>query len=438
VLHSLPAQHSVKMPRGQVPMTALAEQLRAAASSGRTAEVARLLAHRRGRAAVNLVSSAAGQTALHLAAAEGHHEIARSLIAAGADVHLLSAGGHSPLCMAVAGGHAAVVRHLLAAGADPGCLSQPLCPTPLYLAAMRGDSDIMAQLLAAGADPNCADSSGVTPLMIASQFGRAEAARLLLAAGADVNARALIGGTALQGAVRQGAPEVVGLLLAAGADANQSDGSAGLKVLHTAAGPDSLSSAAGPLAEHRPDNARQAGVNFRSCIDLAASSASPSSPVDRAAVVRQLVAAGADLEARTDGGNTPLHCAAFWGQAAAVEALLEAGADPRVLDGIGHCPRQHAIVGGHTGIAQMLQQAQLGAVSGSDGPSKRQPSFRPEAAGPATPLPAAAVNPAAAGAATPAPAASDSQRPPHVCAACGQEGLRLQKCSRCKAVRYCG
>ena len=44
--------------------------------------------------------------------------------------------------------------------------------------------------------------------------------------------------------------------------------------------------------------------------------------------VAALLEAGADPDARTEGGLTPLHHAARSGHVAAVAALLEAGADP--------------------------------------------------------------------------------------------------------------
>ena len=47
-------------------------------------------------------------------------------------------------------------------------------------------------------------------------------------------------------------------------------------------------------------------------------------------VMRMLLDAGADHEARYPNGKTPLYCAAEWGRLGAVRVLLEAGARPEV------------------------------------------------------------------------------------------------------------
>lgn len=56
------------------------------------------------------------------------------------------------------------------------------------------------------------------------------------------------------------------------------------------------------------------------------------------AIVRALLAAGANVDGRSARGETPLHCAATAGWPQAVEALLSAGADPRAVDKDGQTP----------------------------------------------------------------------------------------------------
>ena len=61
------------------------------------------------------------------------------------------------------------------------------------------------------------------------------------------------------------------------------------------------------------------------------------------AVVQVLLAADADIEARKDGGQTPLHFAAQLEESGAViEALLAAGADAKAQDDDGETPLHRA------------------------------------------------------------------------------------------------
>jgi hypothetical protein len=103
----------------------------------------------------------AGATALHVAAAAYRHEIAKALIAAGADIRARNRRGAEPL-------HAASV----------GTPSSPAWNPEAQVA-------IIACLIAAGADPNAVDKSGVTPLHRAVRTRCAAAVRALLERGAD-------------------------------------------------------------------------------------------------------------------------------------------------------------------------------------------------------------------------------------------------------------
>ena len=52
-------------------------------------------------------------------------------------------------------------------------------------------------------------------------------------------------------------------------------------------------------------------------------------------VVKQHLAAGTDVNAKNDGGYTPLHYAAFNGHKEIAELLIAKGADVNAKDGIG-------------------------------------------------------------------------------------------------------
>jgi ankyrin repeat protein len=119
----------------------------------------------------------AGDTALHVAAAAYRHDIARRLIAAGADVHAKNRRGAAPLDYAVVG--------------MPG--SEHWNP--------HAQHKTVACLLEAGADPNAPDRAGTRPLHRAVRTRCATAVRALLEGGADPRKTTRRGSTAMRLAI---------------------------------------------------------------------------------------------------------------------------------------------------------------------------------------------------------------------------------------------
>ncbi|DBA74672.1 hypothetical protein WJX79_002453 [Trebouxia sp. C0005] len=72
---------------------------------------------------VNATDSS-GRTALHMAAANNHADVAETLIEAGADVDTRNAEGNTPLHWACLNGCSAVAKVLLDKGANPACLNR--------------------------------------------------------------------------------------------------------------------------------------------------------------------------------------------------------------------------------------------------------------------------------------------------------------------------
>lgn len=73
----------------------------------------------------------------------------------------------------------------------------------------------------------------------------------------------------------------------------------------------------------------------------------------------RLLSLGADPNYRhPDRGNTPLHVAAHAGQAMQVELLVVHGANPTVLDLLGHTPEECARIAGHHQLADRLIETQ--------------------------------------------------------------------------------
>ncbi|MGW6055326.1 ankyrin repeat domain-containing protein [Streptomyces sp. NPDC055189] len=142
------------------------------------------------------------------------------LLGQGAVVDAPDRDGRTALDRAAEQGHADVVRQLVTAGAD---LGQPAGEyqdvTPLCLAAHRGHTAAVGVLLDAGAPTGAQGRRGYVPLVMAATAcneGHPETVDLLLDRGADINA-VMKHRTALDWAVRFGQEEMVHRLLGRGA-----------------------------------------------------------------------------------------------------------------------------------------------------------------------------------------------------------------------------
>lgn len=331
-----------------------------------------------------------GNAPLHWAAATDLPAKVQTLLEAGADIHAENNLGATPLHVAATNQTAGIVTLLLDAGtrlnAGAGAWGTPLLHAISGRQGMthnrrsRGMSEAAINaLLEAGADINAADSTGTTPLM-ESLAGRREGtlANLpmrLLDLGADPNLRDTRGRTPLYTAASDEGPEVIRALLDARADpqALTNDGSS---PLHAAAwrgipevitiladagvDPNGLNDAAqAPLqlaVTRSPSNsgwfpAWSGGARSPTALRVSALLKAGADPNARtpegdtplhlslwhrdSTLVLELVQAGANVDARNAKGETPLHLARAQGRHPAIRAFLRLGADPDARDNAG-------------------------------------------------------------------------------------------------------
>jgi ankyrin repeat protein len=237
----------------------------------------------------------AGATPLILAA--WNFERARLLVEHGAAVNAVTARGITPLLVAAAApGNAITVRYLLDKGADLRARDAD-SEDALTRAALSSDVETLKLLLDRGADPKRADTFGYTALMNATAFRDSQRIRLLLAAGSDPNAFntssdvvkngpiALRHMSALMLAAPFSDQDTITALLKAGARVNEKDIRGMTPLL----------------------------------LSIATDHAQP-------ATVRQLIAAGADLQAKDNNGDSALDWARKIGNPEIVSMLESAGA----------------------------------------------------------------------------------------------------------------
>lgn len=191
----------------------------------------------------------------------------------------------------------------------------------LISAAERGDENAVRTLLQKGASVNARDAHHRTALLAATHANRVAAARVLIAAGADVNAKDDIGDSPYLYAGAEGRNEILKMTLAAGAD---------LKSLNRYGG-----TALIPAAHHgHPETVRillatsidKDHVNNLGWTALLEAVILGDGGAVHTDIVRQLVAAGANVNIADREGVTPLGHARQRGFHAIARTLEAAGA----------------------------------------------------------------------------------------------------------------
>ncbi len=357
-----------------------------------------------------------GMTALHWASLHNDLDMAKLLVAAGAEVDASNRYGIRPLTLACINGNGALVELLLNAGADPNT-ALPGGETALMTAARTGRVGPVKALLAHGADTGAkvhgmgrTDGVGAnafnyrindptifdyetkpeqTALTWAAAEGHAEVLAELIRAGADFRASLPSGFTPLLFAVRNGHLEAVKALVEAGEDVNRRIDpdpewrhmGYGYKLrpaaaaLHVAVENGHFGVAAFLLeADADPNLADAVGYTALHAVPamrrVPPGDANPppdfTGSLSSLDLVRKLAEHGADVNATMTGpglinlgvavlGPTPLLAASQTADIALMKALVALGADPLVRDSANNTALMMA--GSRTGTEQEVARA---------------------------------------------------------------------------------
>jgi len=152
-----------------------------------------------------------GKTSLYLSIEKNRIDIAKMLIAAGADVNMASLEKVTPLIAASYAGSLPLVDLLLEHGAAHEATDR-LHKSALVYAAGMGHTAVVERLLQAGAPIDQTPVDGLTPLMWAAGQGHVDTVKLLLAKGANRALKDERGLTALEMAKEGQHTPVVALL----------------------------------------------------------------------------------------------------------------------------------------------------------------------------------------------------------------------------------
>jgi len=294
-------------------------ELLKAAQAGNVEEVNRLL----DQGADPNEAGPEGVTPLILAAVRGHAAVAGALLDRGAEIDRIDEGSYTALLHAIGLRNDQVTDLLLDRGADPSVGNWHA----FYRAVESGRIPLVQRLLNLGADPNRQEDDGLTPLLLAVGRGDLKLVKVLLKTGADPQKTAQKGLTALDLAIQGGHRDIVQLL--------EKRVAASARSLLAAVNARNVKMVEKLVQQGVPVNVREAEFGY-TALSWAAERGSTR-------IVRCLVAAGANLEARDFLEQTPLWTAMQKDDARIMRVLLDAGANCNVRDRSGDTVLQSAI-----------------------------------------------------------------------------------------------
>lgn len=357
--------------------------LHRAAYTGDLAQVRRLL---QGGARAD-ASNRYGVTPLSLAAGAGSADVVKLLVESGATVRAADAAlrdGQTTLMLAARAGNVEVIDVLLTQGANPNAAERRTGTTALMWAALDDRGDAIRALVRGGAavDARSALTSfphtppGVigdaleegtsyvgqtvlpkgswTALMYAARQGAREAVRALAEAKASLDTADPDGATALALAAINGHAEVVALLLESGANPNPGDRT-GMTPLYAAVDLHTMQ-----LGFGRPDPPPSVVAGSVEMVKtLLAHGANPNARLSTR-ILKRVYTAG---DGKLGKGATPYMRAARGGDVALMKILLAAGADPALAQDNGNSPLLLAAGLGFRGPIGGTEQMALDAIA---------------------------------------------------------------------------
>ena len=244
-----------------------------------------------------------------------------------------------PLVEAAKRGDSGAVRALLQQGIDVNA-PEVDGTTALHWAAYQEDLDTVSLLIRSGASVQARNRYGVTPLSLACIKGNAPIIERLLKSGADVNATFSGGETALMTAARTGKPDAVRVLITHGANVNARDGTHGQTALMWAAAEGNAAAIQALIAGGADIHARSFARNFKKqTTEYTGGPVDKGAPIEFSALlfavragqvdaVRQLLAAGANVNDTATDGTSALVIAIINAHYELASVLLDHGADP--------------------------------------------------------------------------------------------------------------
>lgn len=227
-----------------------------------------------------------------------------------------------------------LVRKLLDEGAAVDeVFPDKMLTTPLHQAAKNQNCELVELLLNNGASINAPNDFGITPLMLAVLHGQVEICNVLLRRGADASLRDFAGESILALAVINRHPAIVKLLLEYGFDINIRDGTGQTALIRAI------------MIDHAEANPIR-GVEMRPDVN--------SFSTTKLEMMRLLIDNGIGIESRSVDGATAMHTAALEGDIEAFKLLIDAGANPNVVDHCNRKPLWFSVRQNHVEIVKLL------------------------------------------------------------------------------------
>jgi ankyrin repeat protein len=301
-----------------------------------------------------------GYTLIHFACQHGRFDAAARLVALGVDVNARANDGTPAVMFAAQLGRIEHINLVVKAGANLELTHAVTGQTALMLATQRGYLDVVKYLCAAGAlvDQKTDDGS-FTSLLVAAEHGRTEVLKHLLHCGADVNFQRSDGQTALILALGEHVEvpsevrlEIVHILLKSEALVN----------LKTKSGFSALLKACEQGMRDCAFTLLEAGADIHHQAHDGACPVRLACQNGQVEIVRRLLEMGASTECRDKrtgerGNGTPLMKAVDNRDVDMVKLLLAAGADVFAKTEAGWSPQSIAAHHKHPEIIALLEEA---------------------------------------------------------------------------------